>query len=95
MQSQKIRHAPLEKHCEFCATCNSNPFDAQNTQDYIIIKRPKGKKNLVLLSQEAFNTIEETMYLLSTPNNKKRLLESIKELNDGKGINFKLEDLWK
>ena len=68
---------------------------AQNTQDYIIIKRPKGKKNLVLLSQEAFNTIEETMYLLSTPNNKKRLLESIKELNDGKGINFKLEDLWK
>jgi antitoxin YefM len=68
---------------------------AQNTQDYIIIKRPKCKRNLVLLSQEAFNTIVETMYLLSTPNNKKRLFESIQELNDGKGIKFKLEDLWK
>ena len=68
---------------------------AQNTQDYIIIKRPKGKRNLVLLSQEAFNSMEETLYLLSSPNNRKHLLESIQELNDGKGIKFKLEDIWK
>jgi PHD/YefM family antitoxin component YafN of YafNO toxin-antitoxin module len=39
--------------------------------------------------------MEETLYLLSSPNNRKHLLESIKELNDGKGIKFKLEDLWK
>jgi antitoxin YefM len=67
----------------------------KNSRNQIIVKRPKGKGNIVILSQEAFNAIEETMYLLSTPNNKKHLLESIQELNDGKGIKFKQEDIWK
>ena len=66
-----------------------------DNRNQIIIKRPKGKGNVVVLSQEAFNAIEETMYLLSTPNNKKHLLDSIQELKDGKGIKFKLEDIWK
>ena len=57
---------------------------AQNIQDYIIIKTPKDKGNVVVLSQKAFNSIEETIYLLSSPNNKKHLLESIQELNEGK-----------
>jgi antitoxin YefM len=64
-------------------------------RNQIIIKRPKGKGNVVVLSQEAFNAIEESLYLLSTPNNKKHLLDSIQELNDGKGIKFKQEDIWK
>ena len=67
----------------------------QNINDYIIIKRPKGRGNLVVLSQKEFNSIEETQYLLSSPNNKKQLLDSIQELNEGKTIKFKLEDLWK
>jgi len=66
-----------------------------DNRNQIIIKRPKGKGNVVVLSQKAFNSIEETLYLLSSPNNKKHLLESIQELNDGKGIKFKLEDIWK
>ena len=57
---------------------------AQNIQDYIIIKTPKDKGNVVVLSQKAFNSIEETIYLLSSPNNKKHLLESIQELNEAK-----------
>jgi antitoxin YefM len=67
----------------------------QNSNNYIIIKRPKGKGNLIILSQNEFNSIQETLYLLSSPNNKKHLLDSIKELKDGKGIKFKLEDIWK
>ena len=67
----------------------------KNSRNQIIVKRPKGKGNIVILSQEAFNAIEESLYLLSTPNNKKHLLDSIQELNDGKGIKFKLEDIWK
>ena len=43
---------------------------ALHIQDYIIIKRPKGKGNVVVLSQKAFNSIEETIFLLSNPNNK-------------------------
>ena len=62
---------------------------AQNIQDYIIIKTPKDKGNVVVLSQKAFNSIEETIYLLSSPNNKKHLLESIQELNEGKTTKFR------
>ena len=46
----------------------------QNIEDYIIIKRPKDKGNLVVLSQKAFNSKEGTIYLLSSPDNKKHLL---------------------
>jgi antitoxin YefM len=67
----------------------------QNSDNYIIIKRPKGKGNVVVLSQKAYNSIEETMYLLSTPNNKKHLLESIKQANEGKSTKLKLEDICK
>jgi PHD/YefM family antitoxin component YafN of YafNO toxin-antitoxin module len=58
---------------------------AQNIKDYIIIKRPKGKENVVILSQEAYNSIAQTKYLL----------ESIQELNDGKTTIIKSEDLLK
>jgi PHD/YefM family antitoxin component YafN of YafNO toxin-antitoxin module len=35
------------------------------------------------------------MYLLSTPNNKKHLLESIKQANEGKTKKINIKDLWK
>jgi antitoxin YefM len=60
----------------------------QNSNNYIIIKRPKGKGNLIILIQKEFNSIQETLYLLSSPNNKTHLLDSIQELKDGKGIKF-------
>ena len=39
---------------------------------------------LVYESEEYFKERDETTYLLSNPNNVKRLLESIEELNAGK-----------
>ena len=63
--------------------------------NYIIIKRPKDKGNLIMLSQKEFNSIQETLYLLSSTNNKKHLIDSIQELKDGGGMKFKLEDIWK
>ena len=63
--------------------------------NYIIIKRQKDKGNLIMLSQKEFNSIQETLYLLSRHNNKKHLLDSIQELKDGGGMKFKLEDIWK
>jgi PHD/YefM family antitoxin component YafN of YafNO toxin-antitoxin module len=70
-----------------------NELDLIGQNNYIIIKRPKG--NLIILSQIEFNSIQETFYLLSSTNNKKHLLDSIQEFKDGKGIKFKLEDIWK
>ena len=86
--SKKLTIAEFERNM-----VNELDLIGQNSNNYIIIKRPKG--NLIILSQNEFNSIKETLYLLSSPNNKKHLLESIQELNDGKGIKFKQEDIWK
>ncbi|MBQ0735312.1 type II toxin-antitoxin system Phd/YefM family antitoxin [Aquimarina celericrescens] len=50
----------------------------------IIIKRKNGK-DLVLISLDEYNSLKETTYLL-TGKNRDILLNSIKELEAGKGI---------
>lgn len=50
----------------------------------IIIKR-KGGKDLVLISLDEYNSLKETTYLLSGKN-RDVLLDSIKELEENKGI---------
>lgn len=54
----------------------------------IIIKR-KGGKDLVLISLEEYNSLKETTYLLSGKN-RDILLNSIKELESGEGIEKEL-----
>ena len=49
----------------------------------LVIKR-KGKKNLVLVSLDEYNSLKETTYLLKGKN-REVLLKSIEELEDGKG----------
>ena len=44
----------------------------------------KGKKNLVLVSLDEYNSLKETTYLLKGKN-REVLLKSIEELEDGKG----------
>ena len=51
----------------------------------IAITRQKGE-GVVMISQSEWESIEETLYLLRSPANAKRLLESIAELNAGKGV---------
>lgn len=48
-----------------------------------VITRQNGEA-VVMLSLADFNSIEETLYLLSSPNNASRLLASIEQLNSGK-----------
>jgi antitoxin YefM len=67
----------------------------KNKRNQIIVKRPKGKGNIVILSQEAFNAMEETMYLLSSKKNKDHILESVRQLDAGQGKKIKIKDLWK
>jgi antitoxin YefM len=50
----------------------------------IIITRHK-KQAVVMMSLEDYHSLEETAYLLRSPNNAKRLLESIQELERGNG----------
>jgi antitoxin YefM len=55
----------------------------------VIIKR-KIKQAVVVMSLEDYNSLEETAYLLHSPVNAKRLLESIAELEAGGGTEREL-----
>lgn len=50
----------------------------------IIITR-NGEQAVVMMSLDDFKALEETSYLLRSPKNMKRLLESIAELDSGMG----------
>ncbi|PKG44204.1 type II toxin-antitoxin system Phd/YefM family antitoxin [Psychroflexus sp. MES1-P1E] len=49
----------------------------------VVIKRKNGK-DLVLISLDEYNSLKETTYLLSGKN-REVLLDSVKELEEGKG----------
>jgi antitoxin YefM len=55
----------------------------------LIIKRGSGK-GTVLISLEEYNSIMETLYLLSSKKNAKRLFESIEQMKTGKKAQHKL-----
>jgi len=57
----------------------------------IIITRNRGEA-VVLMSLSDFNAEEETRYLLQSPANAKRLLESIARLKAGLGVEHELID---
>ncbi len=54
-----------------------------------LIMRQKGKE-AVLIAYEDYKSLEETLYLLSSPANAKHLLKSITQLEAGKGLKKKL-----
>lgn len=53
--------------------------------DPLIITKRRDKA-VVMMSLEDYESLKETAYLLRSPRNARRLLESIKELEDGEGI---------
>ena len=55
-----------------------------NDHEPIIITR-KSEGAVVMLSLEDYESLEETTYLLRSPKNLKRLVESIAQLERGKG----------
>lgn len=56
----------------------------EHNHEPIIVTR-KNAQPAVLLSMEDYTALDETEYLLSSPANAERLLESITELREGKG----------
>ena len=57
----------------------------------LIVTRKKND-SVVMMSLEDFEALEETAYLLRSPKNATRLLESINELNSGGGTEQALVD---
>ncbi|VEN73766.1 antitoxin of the YoeB-YefM toxin-antitoxin system [Candidatus Desulfarcum epimagneticum] len=50
----------------------------------MIVKR-KSSNSVIIMSREDFQALEETAYLLRSPKNARRLIESIAQLENGKG----------
>ena len=57
----------------------------------IIITR-NNEQSVVMMSLEDFKALEETAYLLRSPKNARRLLESMAQLESGKGTQQELLD---
>jgi antitoxin YefM len=55
----------------------------------VIVTR-KSSNAVVIISLEDFEALEETAYLLRSPKNTRRLIESIAQLENGKGTEREL-----
>lgn len=62
-----------------------------NDHEPLIITR-SGKASVVMLSLEDFQALEETAYLLRSPENARRLLAAVTELDAGGGQERKLDE---
>jgi antitoxin YefM len=55
----------------------------------VIVTR-KSSESVVIMSLEDYEALEETAYLLRSPKNTRRLIESIAQLENGKGVEKEL-----
>lgn len=57
----------------------------------VIVTR-KSTDSVVIMSLEDYEALEETAYLLRSPKNTRRLIESIAQLEEGRGSERELSD---
>jgi antitoxin YefM len=68
---------------------------ATNDHEVIRIRRQGQRPAAVLLSADDYASLEETAYLLASPANARRLLESLQRLDRGEGKSYaSTTDLW-
>ena len=72
-------------YSDFRKNLKQNLDMVNEDHDELIIFR-KGNKDVVILSLEDYNSIKETAYLLSSLKNAERLMNSVRELDSGNGI---------
>jgi len=70
---------------EFRQKMKEHLNEIRNDQDILVLTGPK-QMDFVVLTLEAFNAMEETAHLLSTPANTERLLESMAQDRAGKVV---------
>ena len=57
----------------------------------VIVTR-KSTESVVIMSLEDYESLEETAYLLRSPKNTRRLIESVAQLEEGRGAERELLD---
>jgi len=76
-------------YTEFRNNLSENLNEVNDDGDIVIVSRSKGK-NVVVMSLEEYNSIQETLHLTSTKANRKQLDIAIEEMNNGKFVKRKL-----
>ncbi len=77
-------------YSEFRTGLKSYLDSVEDDNETLIIKRKSGK-GTVLISLDEYNSIMETLHLLSSRRNADRLYESIQQLKSGKTFRPKLD----
>jgi antitoxin YefM len=78
-------------YTEFRNKLAENLNRVNEDSEIMIVSRSKGK-NVVVMSLEEYNAIQETLHLSSSNTNRKRLDEAIAEMNAGKYLKNKLSN---
>ena len=69
-----------ESRANYAATLDS----VVNDQEEVVITRPGGE-NVVMLPQREYESMRETLYLMSSPVNRQRISRAIERLDGGHG----------
>ena len=69
-----------ESRANYAATLDS----VVNDQEAVVITRPGGE-NVVMLPQREYESMRETLYLMSSPVNRQRISRAIDQLDGGRG----------
>lgn len=72
-------------YSEFRVNLKKYLDDVEDNNETLIIKRKSGK-GTVMISLDEYNSIMETVHLLSSKANANRLYESIQQMNEGKTV---------
>ena len=76
-------------YTEFRKNLTKNLNKVNEDQEIVVVSRNKGK-NVVVMSLEEYNSINETLHLINSNANRKRLDEAIEEMEKGRFLKYPL-----
>lgn len=79
----------ITTYSKFRENMKSYLDDVVNDQKALYVTRANGE-DVVVLSKSDYESMQETYYLMSSPKNAERLMEALKELDNGEGTVRKL-----
>ncbi|MEB2784882.1 MULTISPECIES: type II toxin-antitoxin system Phd/YefM family antitoxin [Algoriphagus] len=74
----------ITTYSKFRENMKSYLDDVVNDQKALYVTRANGE-DVVVLSKSDYESMQETYYLMSSPKNAERLMEALKELDNGEG----------
>jgi antitoxin YefM len=79
----------LVNYTEFRKNLTGNLNAVNDEGEIVVVSRSKGK-NVVVMSLEEYNSIQETLLLVRSDANRKRLDAAVEEMRSGKSAKHKL-----